>query len=132
MSRDPRKLEAFVMADLLVVRVYQATRAFPLEERFALQTQMRRSAVSVCANIVEGSARRTLPDYLHFLGIAIGSASETRYLIDLARRLEYIAPTPCVELVGAYGRVIKALQGALSTLGASETRGPRPEARGPR
>src|SRR5438067_12895159 len=84
MSRDPYKLEAFQLADLLVVELYRASARFPAAERFGLQAQLRRAAVSVAANLVEGCARRSQRDYLHFVGIAIGSASEVRYLVQLS------------------------------------------------
>ncbi|HKA91864.1 MAG TPA: four helix bundle protein [Haliangiales bacterium] len=116
MSRDPGKLKVFVLADELVIDVYRATRRFPLEERFGLQAQCRRAAVSVASNIVEGCARRTLRDYLHFLGIALGSASEVRYLLDLSRRLGCLPVDAAHDLVSRYGHAIRAIQALIASL----------------
>ena len=124
MSRDPGRLEAFVLADALVVDVYRMTKSFPSEERFGLQSQIRRGAVSVAANLVEGSARRSQRDYLHFVGISIGSASEVRYLLDLSVRLAFVSPQDGANLRDRYSRVIRALQALVSSL----SRSPRPEA----
>ena len=115
------------MADALVIDMYRATKSFPTEERFGLQNQLRRAAVSAPTNLVEGSARRSTRDYLHFVEIAIGSASEARYLVGVAKRLGFMAAQDGDHLVMRYGRVIRALQALVSAL----TRGPRPEARGP-
>lgn len=116
MSRDPHKLKAFVIADELVVVAYRITKALPVEERYGLQSQIRRGAVSVVANLVEGCARHSQRDYLQFVGIAIGSASEVRYLVGLAARLGYASAEECEQLAGRYGDVIRALQSLVTSL----------------
>ena len=107
--RDHRKLEVFHLADALVALVYRATRGFPSEEVFGLVAQMRRCAVSVPANIVEGCARRSERDYGRFLDISFGSVRELGYFIDLSARLNYIAAGNAEELRTAQGRTAAAL-----------------------
>jgi four helix bundle protein len=116
MSRDPRQLKVFIMADALVLDVYAVTRQMPIEERFALQSQIRRAAVSVPTNIVEGCARRSQRDYLKFLDIALSSASEARYLVSVATRLQFIETDAANRLSGAFSEVIRYLQGLVTTV----------------
>jgi four helix bundle protein len=92
MSRDHTKLRAFQLADALVIDIYKETKTFPPEERYGLQAQLRRGAVSIAANLVEGSARRGNNEYLNFCNIACASAFETRYLLDLSFRLGMVSP----------------------------------------
>ena len=88
--RDYTKILAWQKADDLTVAVYELTKTFPKDEVYALTSQLRRAAYSVPANIVEGSARSTQKDYLHFLFIARGSLHETHYFLHLAHRLGYM------------------------------------------
>jgi len=87
--RDHTKLRAFELADEMAVFIYQATRRFPKDEIYGLTSQMRRAAVSVPSNIVEGCARESQSEYLRFLEIAFGSARELHYQFGLAIRLGY-------------------------------------------
>ena len=88
--RDHTKLRAFELADELVLLIYGATKQFPKEELFGLVSQMRRAAVSVPSNIVEGCARESQAEYLRFLEIAFGSLRELHYQFDLSIRLGYL------------------------------------------
>jgi len=88
--RDHRKLRVFEMADEVAVLVYRATAKFPGEELYGLTSQMRRAAVSVPSNIVEGCARDSQADYLRFLNIAFGSLRELHYQLDLSNRLGFL------------------------------------------
>ena len=90
MPRDYRRIKAWQLADDLAVAVYVATESFPGYERYRLVDQMRRAAVSVAANIAEGSARDSQRDYLHFLTMARSSLSELGYYIHLAHRLDFL------------------------------------------
>ena len=81
MSRNHEKLRVFQLADTLALTVYRHTACFPATERYGLQSQLRRAAISVATNIVEGCARRSRADYARFLDIALGSATETDYLL---------------------------------------------------
>jgi four helix bundle protein len=87
MSRDHTKLRVFRLADRVVLETYRVSRTFPDEECYELRRQLRRAAVSVACNLVEGSARRTARECVNFFNIALGSACESRYLLDLTARL---------------------------------------------
>ena len=91
--RDHTKLRAFQVADQLVVAVYAASRSFPRAEQFGLTSQVRRAAVSIASNIVEGCARSSEMEYLRFLELAYGSAREVEYQAGLCTRLGYLEPT---------------------------------------
>jgi four helix bundle protein len=112
MSTDHRTLKAFHMADEFAIRVYTATRSFHADERFGMRSQIRRAAVSIPTNIVEGCARDSDREHLRFYEIAPGSSREAIYLLSLAGRLELMDRGVAEELIGVGDRVAGAL-GAL-------------------
>jgi four helix bundle protein len=116
MSRDHRKLEAFKLADSLIVDLYRVTRGFPVEERYGLQAQIRRAGVSVPTNIVEGSARTSGEEYARFLEIALGSAREVAYLLEVAARLDFLTLSAAEPLIKKYSRVQAMLHGVIAAV----------------
>jgi four helix bundle protein len=108
-ARDHRKLRAFKLADHLVVQVYKATQCLPPSERYGLMSQLRRAAVSIPTNIVEGAVRHSDRHYVRFLEIALGSACEVRYLLALCERLEFLGSHECEQLRARYSEVIENL-----------------------
>jgi len=114
--RDHTKLHVFTLADSLVIELCRATARFPDEERYGLQAQLRRAAVSVATNIVEGSARTTTADYCRFLNIAVGSAAEVRYLVDLSQRLRMLPAADSDRLGEGYDRLVRSLKRLLFTM----------------
>lgn len=85
-----RDLEVWKRSHALVLRIYQLTKGFPDDERFGMTSQLRRAAVSVPANIAEGSKRRTNQDFARFLNISEGSMSEVDYLLLCSKDLGYL------------------------------------------
>jgi four helix bundle protein len=70
--------------------IYKVTKGFPKEEMYGLTSQIRRSAVSVPSNIVEGCGRESQIEYIRFLEIAYSSLKELHYQFSLAIRLNYV------------------------------------------
>ena len=96
----------------LVNNVYKATKKFPKDELYCLTSQIRRSAISIPANIAEGWGRGTTKNYLQFLDIARGSLFELDTLIIIANNQEYLKTENCSEIenkINEIGRMLNAL-----------------------
>lgn len=74
----------------LVIMIYASTKKFPKSEMYGLMSQMRRAAVSIPSNIVEGKKRKTRKDFVQFLRIADGSAAELETQIIISKALYHL------------------------------------------
>jgi len=83
---------------------------------FSLTRQMRRAAVSIASNIVEGCARYSEADYLRFLDMAYGSSRELGYQASLAHRLGYLADDAYENLRDQCDETSKVLSGLIRSL----------------
>lgn len=93
MQNEPyKKLIVWKEAHNFVLQIYKVTDLFPDYEKYGIVSQIRRSAVSIPTNIVEGHARNTKKDFLRFINICQSSSKECCYLLELAKDLEYITP----------------------------------------
>ncbi len=113
--RDHNKLIAFQFADDLAIQIYQITKFFPKDEMFGLTSQMRRAAVSVASNIVEGCARESQNEYVRFLEIAFGSLKELHYQYSLAFRLGFVKKTEDENIVQKFEETEKVLSSLIRT-----------------
>jgi len=101
-------LEVWQKAHQLVLETYQQTSAYPDTERFGLVSQMRRSAVSVPANIAEAFGRTSLGDKGRFLGISQGSLQELRYFYILSKDLNYLDTLEAMDRFEQIGRMLSS------------------------
>jgi len=114
--RDHTNLKVFQLADSLALLVYLHTKRFPSDEKFGLTSQVRRAAVSIAANIVEGAARPSESDFARFLVIAYGSTRELEYELSLATRLGYLTQNGVTELNDLTSQTGRALRALIVTL----------------
>lgn len=93
-----KKLEVWKKANDFVVLIYRYTKDFPRNEEYALTSQIRRAALSIPTNIVEGQASTSKKEFLNFLNMANRSLVESEYLLEFALKLEYLTEEKHSEL----------------------------------
>ena len=103
------KLEVWKLADELAFQAYKATHSFPKEEIYSITSQIRRSALSIPTNIVEGYSRKGDKELSHFVNIGLGSLAETKYLIYFSNRLGYLETSSYQKLKEGYDKLGKLL-----------------------
>jgi four helix bundle protein len=92
------------------MEIFQLTKRFPIEERFSMTDQIRRSSRSVCANLADAWRRREYPlAFVAKLNDSEAEACETQVWIDFAQRCGYFAPEVAARLAGDYDQIIASL-----------------------
>ena len=119
-DRGFRRLDVVKEAHVLVKAVYTETAGFPKGELFGLTSQIRRAAVSVPTNIIEGHARRSRKEFLNFLNIANGSLVELEYLLGLSWNLGYLEKSKYSEVEAQRQKVAGYLVNLMKSLGRSQ------------
>jgi four helix bundle protein len=98
LNNDFQELKIWQKAHDLTLKIYKLTEQITKSEEYGLKSQIRRSAVSVAANIAEGYGRKSKKDFTNFLIIARGSIQETRYHCILLKDLGLI-PSEQLEII---------------------------------
>lgn len=111
-----KELKVWHKTHNLVLEVYGITKNFPKEEIYCLVNQMRRAAISVSANIAEGSKRKTSKDRGHFIVIAETSLEELKYYLLLAADLSYISSEESEKLLEQSREIGRMLTGFYNSL----------------
>ncbi len=111
-----RQLEVWQLAMDLAEKCYQATKGFPKEELFGMTSQIRRSAVSIPANIAEGQGREHTKEFLNHLSIARGSLMELETHLILSQRVGLLKQAALESLLPLTDRVSRMLSGLRKAL----------------
>ena len=112
MLKNYKELNVWQKSYELCLKLYGITAKFPIEERYGLTSQIRRSAVSIPSNIAEGYGRKTTVDYIRMLYIAYGSVCELETQILLAGDLDFIEKNELSTIkkdIAEIERMLKAL-----------------------
>ena len=111
MAREPirshRELEVYQLAMKAAMRIFEISKDFPVEERYTLTDQVRRSSRSVCTNIAEAWRKRRYANaFAAKLNDAEAEAAETQSWIEFAVNCSYITPSLADELTGEYDAIL--------------------------
>jgi len=116
MGQSYRELVVWQKAMGFVAQIYQATKTFPIEERYGLSNQLRRAAVSVPSNIAEGQARFSPKEFYRFLSNARGSLVEIETQLQIALNLNCLCAAEGGRLLGEAAELGRILNGLLSSI----------------
>ncbi|PKV48411.1 four helix bundle protein [Aquimarina sp. MAR_2010_214] len=113
--RNFRELKVWEKSHELCLLVYEITKKFPEEEKYGLISQIRRASSSVPTNISEGCGYDSDKNFVRFLGIASGSASEVEYLLFLSKDLRFVSHDNYKELLECIISIKKMIYGLIKS-----------------
>lgn len=111
-----KDLEAWKKSLDFVTEIYRLTNTFPPDERYGLTNQIRRAAVSIPSNIAEGAARNSDKEFIQFLYIALGSASEIETQLTIAFNLGFLSDGDFKNLISQQEIISKLIMGLVKYL----------------
>ena len=112
--KSPKELNVYQKAYLLAMDVFELSKSFPVEEKFALTSQIRRSSRSICLNLREAWAKRRYEaHFVSKLTDCDGENGETESSLDFARDCGYIAPEKHAQLTSISAEIGKMLHGMI-------------------
>ena len=115
MLRGHRDLKVFQLAYDLAMEIFHLSKSFPVEEKYSLTDQIRRSSRSVAANIAEGFRKRRYPNMLiNKLTDCDGEATETQVWLDFVFDCGYLSKVNHDRLIEGYEEVGKMLGGMMA------------------
>ena len=115
MERGFRELKVYKLLYQLAMKVFEESKRFPVEERYSLTDQIRRSSRSACANLAEGYRKRRYP--AHFvlkLADSDGEVAETTVHLSFARDCGYLSKEMHDELFQGYSEAGRMLGGMIA------------------
>ena len=96
--------------------VYRFTRALPAEYRYSLSDQMQRAVVSISSNVAEGAARGSYREFIRYLNIAAGSASELDTHLAILREVEPSSPEKLDHIQLSFNDISRMIQGLIKSI----------------
>jgi four helix bundle protein len=111
-----KNLEVYKISLNLVKEVYRVTKSYPKEEQFVLVTQLRRAAVSVCSNLAEGAARKSLREKFRFYEVSRSSLVEIDTQFEISLILDYLKKEDIAGLEKYLESTFKMLSKMMSSL----------------
>jgi four helix bundle protein len=116
MAESYRDLIVWQKSMDMVVTIYDLADRLPDNEKYGLQSQMARAAISVPTNIAEGSRRGSRRDYAQFISIAHGSVAELETRVMIAERLRFMPDDRAAEALAGLSEISRMLTSLRSSL----------------